>query len=193
MKGRYGFWLAVALWLAVLVACLCVNVKANKGDEELPKIDQSAVSEPNSGRLAGDDVPAREHAWPNTDEFSEQQDYENQKIEAALLEKATRIDNVTVTYYCTEKRKHICGTGDGITASGVPVQAGISCAVDPKLIPLGATVLVDYGDGELAYLIAQDTGGAIKGKHIDVAVGSHADALQFGKRTATVYWLIEGE
>ena len=184
MKGRYAFYIAIALWAAVAVAAIMVNVKATAPAEEPADVEEDA------GRIPGDDIPARENAWAD---MCEQEDYENERIEAALLEKATRIDNVTVTYYCTEKRAHICGTGTGLTASGVPVQAGISCAVDPKLIPLGATVLVDYGDGELAYLIAQDTGGAIKGKHIDVAVGSHADALQFGKRTATVYWLIEGE
>lgn len=28
------------------------------------------------------------------------------------------------TAYCTEEYPHICGTGDGITASGAPVTAG---------------------------------------------------------------------
>ena len=33
------------------------------------------------------------------------------------------------------------------------------------------------------------TGGAVKGNHIDLCVGSHAEALQLGRRTATVYWV----
>lgn len=36
---------------------------------------------------------------------------------------------------------------------------------------------------------AEDTGGAVKGNHIDLCVGSHAEALQLGRRTATVYWV----
>lgn len=105
------------------------------------------------------------------------------------LQKANRIDGCDVTYYCCELRPHICGTGDGITASGAPVKAGVSCAVDPALIPLGSTVWVDYGDGELREYIAQDVGGAINGAHIDLAVETHDEALQMGRRTATVYWL----
>lgn len=105
------------------------------------------------------------------------------------LRKANRIDGCDVTYYCCEQRPHICGTGDGITASGVPVQAGVSCAVDPLFIPMGSTVWVDYGDGELHEYIAQDVGGAINGAHIDLAVETHDEALQLGRRTATVYWM----
>lgn len=115
------------------------------------------------------------------------EDYENELIEAALLAKAERIDDVTVTFYCTEKRKHICGTGDGITASGSKVAAGWSCAVDTSLIPLGSDVLIDFGDGNLEYRVADDTGGAIKGKHIDLAVETHNQALACGVKTATIY------
>lgn len=104
------------------------------------------------------------------------------------LQKANRIKGCTITYYCTELRPHICGTGNGITASGAPVEAGVSCAVDPSLIPLGSTVWVDYGDGELHEYIAQDVGGWVNGAHVDLAVATHDEALQMGRRTATVYW-----
>ena len=104
------------------------------------------------------------------------------------LQKANRIENCTITYYCCELRPHICGTGDGITASGAPVKPGVSCAVDPNLIPLGSTVWVDYGDGELHEYIAQDVGAWVTGGHIDLAVATHDEALQMGRKTATVYW-----
>ena len=99
-----------------------------------------------------------------------------------------RLDDCLITYYCTELRPHICGTGDGITASVAPVQAGVSAAVDPSLIPLGSIVIVDYGDGVLHEYIAQDVGGWVNGAHIDLAVESHDEALQMGRKTATVYW-----
>lgn len=120
-----------------------------------------------------------------------QEDHENEKIEAALLAKATRLDNVVVTHYCTELRKHICGTGDGITASGRRVTPYVSVAVDPTVIPLDADVLVDYGDGEIHYYRSDDTGGGVNGNHIDLAVGTHDEALQMGVRSATVYWVKE--
>ena len=40
---------------------------------------------------------------------------------------------------------------------------------------------------------AEDTGGAIKGSRIDLCVGSHAEAQQLGRRTATVYWVAREE
>lgn len=119
------------------------------------------------------------------------EDYENEKIEAALLARATRLDNVVVTHYCSELRPHICGTGDGITASGRQVTPYVSVAVDPTEIPLGADVLVDYGDGEIHYYRADDTGAWVNGKHIDLAVETHDEALQMGIKTATVYWVAE--
>lgn len=106
----------------------------------------------------------------------------------AKLTTLPRMDKVTVSHYCCEKRAHICGTGNGITASGNPVQAGVSVAVDPKVIPLGSTVYVDYGDGVIHTYIAHDTGGAVTGNHIDVAVDTHENALRLGLRRATVWW-----
>ena len=120
-----------------------------------------------------------------------QEDFENQKIEEALLARATRLDNVIVTHYCSERRPHICGTGDGITASGRQVTPYVSVAVDPTVIPMGADVLVDYGDGEIHYYRADDTGPWVNGKHIDLAVETHDEALQIGIKTATVYWVAE--
>lgn len=114
---------------------------------------------------------------------------EKEETLADKLKAANRIEGCTITYYCCERRPHICGTGDGITASGAPVKAGVSCAVDPVLIPLGSKVWVDYGNGELHEYIAQDVGGWVNGAHIDLAVATHDEALQRGRRTATVYWM----
>lgn len=111
---------------------------------------------------------------------------ENERIEAALLASAHRLDNVTVTHYdcCVE----CCGKADGITASGVRATPGVTVAVDPAVIPLGADVLVDYGDGEICYYRADDTGSGVKGNHIDLCVADHQTAVQLGRRTATVWW-----
>ncbi len=94
----------------------------------------------------------------------------------------------TVTYYCCEARPHICGGGTGKTATGTDVTAGRSAAVDPDVIPLGAEIWVDYGDGVLHSYIAEDTGSAVGGAHIDLAVETHAEALELGVRTAKVWW-----
>jgi len=108
--------------------------------------------------------------------------------ESWFRENAERIDNCDITRYCCEAREHICGTGDGTTATGVPVTPDWTCAVDPNVIPYGSDVMVDYGDS-VAFYKAQDCGGAIKGNHIDLAVDTHQRALEAGRTTATVYFL----
>ena len=91
------------------------------------------------------------------------------------------IGECKITAYCCEAYPHICGTGDGLTATGIPVSPGI-CAVDPEVIPLGSTVIID---GQ-RYLAA-DTGGGVKGLHIDICMQTHRQALDFGQQTADVW------
>lgn len=117
---------------------------------------------------------------------------ENEKIEAALLARAEKIENVKVTHYCICET--CCGKTPedpayGITASGLRATTGVSVGVDPSVIPLGADVLVDYGDGTgLHYYRADDTGSGVTGAHIDLCVSSHREAEELGIRRATVYW-----
>lgn len=115
---------------------------------------------------------------------------ENRLIEEALLARAHKIEDCLITYYCCERYSHICGTGDGITALGNEVIPGVSCAV-PKSIPLGSTIMIDWGDGDLEYRRADDRGDAVNGNHIDLAVPTHKEALEMGVDHATVYWCEE--
>ena len=141
------------------------------------------------GRLPGDDIPATRPCCMLLDDDTYDRP-ENELIEAALLGKAHIIEDCTVTHYdcCVS----CCGKDDGITASGEQATPGVTVAVDPDVIQLGSDVLVDYGDGEIHYYRADDIGGSVKGNHIDLCVGSHEEALQMGRRTATVY-LVEAD
>lgn len=131
-----------------------------------------------SGRLPGDDTPATERCYMTPDEL------------AALPQFETgHLDAVTVTFYCNEKFRHICGGGRGIAADGTAAEAWATCAVDPTVIPLGSTVTVDFGDGQAPLLLrANDTGGAVQGACIDICVGSHAQAVALGRKTAAVQY-----
>ncbi len=92
-----------------------------------------------------------------------------------------------LTHYCCEKRNHICGTGDGITATGTQVAAGRTIAVDPTVIPYGSKVYIEgYG-----WRTAEDCGGAVKNKHIDIAVETHSDALDIGVKTGGIWILVQ--
>ncbi len=77
-----------------------------------------------------------------------------------------------------------CGNNLGYTASGKPIIAGVSIAVDNKYWKMGTKFYIEG----LGYVIAMDTGSAIKGKYrFDYAVFDRAYALQIGRRKYKVY------
>ncbi len=78
----------------------------------------------------------------------------------------------------------------GRTASGKLVSQGI-IAADPKFLPLGSRVHVQAGAWTGEYLVA-DTGGAIKGRKIDIWTPSPRDAMRFGRRTVKLTVLSYG-
>jgi uncharacterized protein YabE (DUF348 family) len=68
------------------------------------------------------------------------------------------------------------------TATGAPVRWGV-VAVDPSVIPLGTKLYVDgYGPA-----VALDTGGAIRGKKIDLYMNTTSAAYSWGVRQVVVY------
>ena len=69
----------------------------------------------------------------------------------------------------------------GKTASGRFVTRGL-IAADPRILPLGTRVRLDAGPWSGEYVVA-DTGGAIKGRKIDIWTPSSREALQFGRRS----------
>jgi 3D (Asp-Asp-Asp) domain-containing protein len=131
-------------------------------------------------KLAEPAGPAQCWESPDTPE-----DYENEKIEAALLQSANVIENCTVTWYTASVEE--CGKDDGITYSGLPVVEHLTCAVDPEVIPLYADVFVQYDDGTIEQLWATDTG--VKGNHIDIYTPDYDYAIQCGRQSLTVWWV----
>ena len=106
--------------------------------------------------------------------------------EEAIPPDGNVIEDYIVTYY--DVCVLCCGKDDGITASGAAAVPYETCAVDPAVIPLGSSVVVDYGDGAVLRLRAEDTGSSVRGNHVDVCVSGHEEALALGTRQATVYW-----
>lgn len=86
------------------------------------------------------------------------------------------------TFFQRSKRRSPIGAG------GVPVTAEVTVAVDRRLVPLGACLLAEFpvidAKGRLMHheykiLLAQDTGGAIKGAgHMDYYTGIGNQALK---------------
>lgn len=78
----------------------------------------------------------------------------------------------------------------GRTASGRFVSQGI-IAADPRVLPLGSRVRVEAGAWSGEYLVA-DTGGAIRGRKIDIWTPSTRKAMRFGRRTVKLTVLSYG-
>lgn len=94
------------------------------------------------------------------------------------LRLATSAVNMIATAYTAH-----CGGGcTGRTASGRLAGHGV-VAVDPSVIPLGTQLFIPgYGRA-----VAGDTGGAIRGRRIDLGFNSSSQANQFGRRPVVVY------
>jgi 3D (Asp-Asp-Asp) domain-containing protein len=75
-----------------------------------------------------------------------------------------------------------CHTGKGVTASGRPSSREI-VSVDPRVVPLGTRLVID----KVGARVAADTGGAIKGRRLDIWEPSVAACTKFGRRQLRVW------
>ena len=119
-----------------------------------------------------------------------QSNQENERLNQDILEKDKIIKESESRIKELEKVKIISmeataytddiasqGKWIGQTATGMKPQVGV-VAVDPKVIPLGTKLYVEgYGEA-----IAGDTGGAIKGKRIDLFMATRGQAMEYGRR-----------
>lgn len=84
------------------------------------------------------------------------------------------------------------GIWAGQTATGRAPVYGV-VAVDPSLIPLNSKLYIesaDYGQSWIyGFCVAGDTGGAIKGKRVDLCYSTVEQCYQFGRRNCRVYIL----
>lgn len=93
------------------------------------------------------------------------------------------IGECVITAYCP--CGECCGRWvDGVTASGLPAGPGI-VAVDPAVVPLGSTVIIDGQQ-----YLAADTG--VTGQAVDLCMESHAAALAFGRSRQSVWIEVPG-
>ena len=126
-----------------------------------------------------------ENKIANAEELAKSQSQTNKVIEVEnndnVLSEYECIGEFLLTGYddCPLCQEEFVGT----TALGVAPTVQHTVAVDPKVIPLGSHLLIDG----IEY-VAEDVGGAIKGYHIDIFVGSHEETFaDFCNKTAEVY------
>ena len=76
--------------------------------------------------------------------------------------------------------------GDTITSTGVRPRVNHTIAVDPKVIPYGTRVYIPEFN---KIFVAEDCGGAIKGKKIDIFMANKQQCFQWGRQNITIYIL----
>lgn len=173
--ARIALLVSVLAWLVCILSILMMPVNAEVTSEE-------------NGRIPGDDTPALVRCYMTDEEI--QENFENHYIEQALLAKAHKIENCTVTWYTADTcNKKPGDPAYGITASGLPAVEHLTCAVDKSAIPLYSDVFVQHADGTIEQLWATDTG--VKGSHIDIYTPDYDYAIQMGRQKLTVWWVEE--
>lgn len=100
-----------------------------------------------------------------------------------------------ITAYCdnaADQEQWVGKTASGFSVAGKSRTEAQCIAVDPKVIPLGSKVQIEF-DGEMSkysgIYYARDVGGAIKGNKIDLFMGGAETANEvkrFGVRNAKV-------
>ena len=96
------------------------------------------------------------------------------KVASAASSAGISKGSFTATAYCLKGR----------TALGHGVRRGI-IAADPRVLRLGSKVTLNAGAYSGKYLVS-DTGGAVRGKKIDIWVPSCSEARRFGRRTVSI-------
>lgn len=99
---------------------------------------------------------------------------------SAKNKKVKCLGTYKITAYCG------CRSCSGVwgtrTASGRRAKQGRTISVDRRKIKLGTKVRIN---GHL--YTAEDVGGGVRGKHIDMYFSSHSQVKRFGKKYSKVY------
>ena len=93
----------------------------------------------------------------------------------AKSNKVQYLGKYKLTAYCGCKK--CSGKWGTRTASGKKAKQGRTIDVDRRKIKLGTKVKIK---GKT--YVAEDVGGGVKGKHIDVFFSSHKQTMKFGKK-----------
>ena len=106
--------------------------------------------------------------YTNGDPEAEAQRIAQEAEKTAAQPTLTSLGHFKLTGYCPCKQ---CSAGWGRgTCTGAVATANHTIAVDPKVIPLGTQVMING-----VVYTAEDRGGGVKGKHIDIFFDTHAE------------------
>jgi 3D (Asp-Asp-Asp) domain-containing protein len=160
--ARGSIFLGVSLLLAVFF-CFQPRVEANDSQSNLqPDFNQTDVQQ--------------------NDLINEQSENPQPETPSEILENKSKTENKSSSGTLAFKATAYCLQGR--TATGGGVRRGI-VAADPRVLPLGTQIQMTAGSYSGTYTVA-DTGGAVRGRILDVWVPSCSEAMRFGRKTVMV-------
>jgi len=173
-------------------------------EEEIPEVKEEKSEIVETVKIEKKEEPKKEinkttsrstsSRKPFSDGFEETSPGVITTAEGEVLE-YTEVIQVEATAYCACYKccgKYPSNKYYGITKTGTRAKVG-TIAVDPKVIPMGTKMYVEglYGAKNYGVGKAEDIGGAIKGKIIDLYFDTHAETIQWGRQQVNVYILKE--
>lgn len=171
---------------------ICARVYYENGQEIHREIlSENVITEPMDGIiLRGVDRSVK--TQENSGNYGYAQSHTSEKHNSGNTVPGTNLtyqevlDFQATAYYCPNPEVW------NITYSGTEVQVG-SVAVDPNFIPLGTKMYIVSADGAYVYgyAVAEDIGGAIKGKLVDLYFNTYEECINFGRRDVKIYILAE--
>ena len=161
--------------LGLLLAFSVISYSKTFIQQQVPKpvrIQQQPVLEVvgQVPEVVGSTLPAEDPVGLSPADLAGTSTAPNASLPATVADSGRASQTYTATAYSLRGR----------TASGKPVSRGL-IAADPSVLPLGTRVRVEAGSWSGEYLVA-DTGGAVKGRRIDIWTPTTREALQFGRR-----------
>ncbi|MBR6253727.1 MAG: 3D domain-containing protein [Clostridia bacterium] len=165
------------------------EAKSKASDDVLERLEQAEIIAQNNLYLVEQNIKLQNQIKEAAKAGVKPQNYgkTEEVTEAVDYSKLEYVGEFEGTAYTPSVQE--CGNNLGYTASGKPIIAGVSIAVDTAYWKLGTEFYIEG----LGYVIAMDTGGAIKGKYrFDYAVFDRDYAKQIGRRKYNVY-LVKNE
>lgn len=143
--------------------------KGIAAEPKAPGADVTPTSDPNAEAAATSKDAAKPNELAESAKFISAEALGKPEPEAADYE-AAPVQVFTATAYSLRGR----------TASGKLVTRGL-IAADRRVLPLGTRVRIEAGSYSGEYTVA-DTGGAVRGRKIDIWVPNTGEAMRFGRR-----------
>lgn len=97
-----------------------------------------------------------------------------------------KVVTLNTSAYCSCSK--CCGTSNGVTSSGNKASAWYTVAAGGKY-PIGTIIYIPAlsKSANCGWFEVQDRGGAITNGKLDIFVGSHSEAIQFGRKNLECY------